>query len=214
MDIRTTKMITDALRHLGDVFDSDWLAYAALTGKIELPLCSALAWHIRKTAMLPKLKIVREWSPPGSKEWSPSGKKIQFDLAVLQDDAPCALIEAKQWNDFDIARWLKGSGPKNPREGTAKDIERLRAAPFDCAKYILSFCVHCDPPPLEEHGQEIKYLRERRALRKTNKAEINAGYERLQETWGSLTMEAKDEIPAGHALGVDVVVYYRLLTVL
>ena len=76
--------------------------------------------------------------------------KRQIDLAVLRDGKPCALVEAKQWRDFDIAPWSKGRKPNNPREETMKDINKLRELNLRGSWYILSFCVQVDGiPPCE-----------------------------------------------------------------
>ena len=198
-------MIADALGRAGDAFEPDYLAYAALAGKIEAELCTSLAWCIRRLSATSNIKVVKEWRPPND------NRKI--DLAVLLDGDPYALIEAKQWRSFNFASWSGGKGQKNPLKMTSKDIEKLRALEVECNCFILSFCVHCDPVPCTTYDKEIKYLGETIGFGPIKKRQIFEGLEHLRYEWGGLPVEAWGEICAGQAFGVNVVVYYWLLKV-
>ena len=198
-------LIADALGRVGDAFEPDFLAYAALAGKIEMELCTALAWRLRRVCDASEIKVVREWRPPNDKR--------NIDLAVLRDSVPCALIEAKQWRSFNFASWSGGKGQRNPLNHTAKDIDKLRGLSVDCDCFILSFCVHCDPIPSKAYDKEIKYLGETVGFGPIKESQIHDGFERLRHEWGSLPVKARGEIPAGQAFGVNVFVYYWLLKV-
>ncbi len=198
-------MIADALCRMGDAFESDFLGYAALAGKIETELCTSLAWCVRRLSNTSKIKVVCEWRPPND--------SCRIDLAVLLGSEPCALIEAKQWRSFNFASWSGGRGQKNPLKKTGEDIEKLRALEIGCDCFILSFCVHCDPIPCTNYDQEIKYLRETIRSGTLKKRQIFDGFERLRYEWGGLPVEACGEICAGQAFGVNVFVYYWLLKV-
>ena len=157
------KLLADALCQMGDAFEPDFLAYAALAGKIETELCASLAWRVRQASDVSEIKVVKEL-------WQ-DGKKI--DLAVLRGDNPCVLIEAKQWRGFNFASWSDGKGQINPVKKTREDIEKLRKQAVDCERraerephcFILSLCVHCDPVPDAKYDKEVKYLRENHQFR-------------------------------------------------
>ena len=199
------KIIADALCRVGDAFEADFLAYAALAGKIEAELCTSLAWCARRASETSRIRVVREWQPPDDRR--------QIDLAVLLDSKPCALIEAKQWRSFNFASWSGGKEHKNPVKKTMEDIEKLRSLEVECDCFILSLCVHCDPLPQSSYGQEIKYLPETIRAGPLEKHQIFDGFERLRDEWGGLPVKAYGEVRAGQAFGVKVSVYYWLLSV-
>ena len=199
------KMIAEALRRVGGAFEPDFLAYAALAGKVESELCASLAWCVRRVSDASKIKVVKEWSPPNDKR--------KIDLAVLVDSNPCALIEAKQWRAFNFASWSDGKGQMNPLKKTEDDIEKLRSLKVKCDRFILAFCVHCDPVPCPKYDREIKYLVETIKFGPIKNSQIYEGFERLRRKWGDLPVEAWGEVSAGQAFKVDVFLYYWLLKV-
>ena len=90
MDSELARRTTNDLCAAMESFESDELAYLALTGKIEIPLRDRLAW-----------KVYGNWpSPPyyTSREWN------KTDFAIIEDGQPILLLEAKALYSFDAIR--------------------------------------------------------------------------------------------------------------
>lgn len=194
-DVKTA--VTASLEALGDEFRPNRLAYLSLTAKNESLLCGALSRRLHETyAAQRNIQVRREWA----------NERRRFDLAVLRDNKPVALIEAKTALSANLPR----SGlPHTDR--VRKDIERLRSVEFEGERWVLAFFTHPRQVPRAEYRDAIKYfgLIERQGA--VGSAEIDAGFARFREAVGSPPVLARGEVPAGRAFDVDVSVLYWLL---
>ena len=96
--------LTASLRHLGDEFRANELAYLSLTSKNEREMCNALAWLLHEWFRDDTdFQVAREWR--------------RHDIAVLHRHEPAALIEAKAAMSFNLVE-----GKLYPSKEVVRDI--------------------------------------------------------------------------------------------
>ena len=193
-----TSRLTEALRHLGDEFKPNRLAYWSLMTKNEREMCNALAWSLNEQfADDADTQVIREWK--------------RHDIAVLRRHNPVALIEAKAAMAFDL---VKTSSRIYPSKSVMIDVEKLRKVEPKCEKcYVLPFFTYLHQIPRHEYDGAMPYISDIRKHGVIDKAELDGGFERFRKAVGGLTVVAKGEIPAGNAFDADVSVFYWLLAV-
>jgi len=84
-------LIADELTKTGKFFQSNELAYLALTGKIELPIRDKLAFNLHKNLSGEGYIVSREWIR----------KRKRCDLAITKDGTAIALLELKAMYTFN-----------------------------------------------------------------------------------------------------------------
>ena len=193
-----TSKLTQALRHLGDEFKPDRLAYWSLMTKNEREMCNALAWSLNEQfADDADTQVIREWK--------------RHDIAVLRRHNPVALIEAKAAMAFDL---IETSSRIYPSKPVMSDVEKLRKAEPKCEKcYVLPFFTYLYQIPRHEYDGAMPYISGIRKHGVIDKADLDGGFERFHKAVGGSPVVAKGEIPAGNAFDVDVSVFYWLLAV-
>ena len=193
----------------------DKMAYPSLTSMNERPLCDAVAWELHGI-VAPGTGVAREWR--------------RFDIAVLENGTPVALIEAKAGY---AAEMIDAKRPNTDRLGKVSgDIEKLRdkaPAASECARFVLVFLTYNDRSPVAPRGVLRDYGSGRqrlirgagRRLRLSNlecgehygEDEIHEGFSCYLAEWGDLPVAACGKVAAGKAFGTRVDVYYWLLEV-
>ena len=111
----------------------DRMAWLSLTSKNERPLCDAVAWELHGVVD-PGIGVAREWGP----------RTRRFDIAVLEDGAPVALVEAKA---AYAAEMVDAKRPNTYLLGQVRDdIRKLHdeATGAGCAGFVLVFLTHND----------------------------------------------------------------------
>lgn len=190
--------LAKALRHLGDEFRPNRLAYWSLMTKNEREMCHALAWRLNEQlAGDADMQVVREWR--------------RRDIAVLRRHNPVALIEAKAAMAFDL---VAANHRTRLSKAVLKDIDKLRKDESGCEEcYVLPFFTHVHQIPRHEFDPAMPYISDIRKHGVIGKAELDDGFERFRKKVGDLTVAATGETPAGRAFDVDVSVFYWLLAV-
>lgn len=74
-------LLLDVLNRLSDGFEPDELAYLALTSKPEFVIRDATAFQLYRQLTPKGLLVAREWR--------------HSDIAILENDAPAAIVELK-----------------------------------------------------------------------------------------------------------------------
>ncbi|MDE0002841.1 MAG: hypothetical protein OXQ29_09115 [Rhodospirillaceae bacterium] len=190
--------LAQALRHLGDEFKPNRLAYWSLMTKNEREMSNALAWSLNEQfAGDDDIQVIREWK--------------RHDIAVLRRHNPVALVEAKAAMAFNL---VEESSRVYPSKEVLRDIEKLRGAEPKCEEcYVLPFFTHVRQIPRHEYDGAMPYISGIRKHRIIEEAELEGGFERFRKAVGELTVVANGAIPAGKAFDVDVSVFYWLLAV-
>ncbi len=133
--------LATSLRHLGDEFKADELAYLSLTSKNERQMCDALAWRLhewfRDDA---ETDVVREW--------------YRHDIAVLHRHTRVALIEAKAAMTFNLVE-----RKLYPSNEVLDDVAKLRDLEFRCERFVLPFFTDYRQIPQRKYEDDkvIKY---------------------------------------------------------
>lgn len=181
---------------LGNEFPPNALAYLSLTGKNERVLCGALARRLHDAfANHPKLLVVPEL--PGR---HCNVKRRRFDLAVLSEKKPVALIEAKAYfaNDMCLVN-------PNLISAVNNDQAKLHHAELDGDRYVLTFFTHVHQIPDDErYDPALPYIYWLRKVRDMEIPDVEEGFERFHKAIGELPVLAQCEIHAGNAFDVDV----------
>lgn len=205
-------ILKECIKDLGDEFQPDALAYLSLTSKNERLLCGALAQrlHRKYNCENSDFLIRREWS-------CSDVPRRPVDVAVLRDGgAPHVLIEAKAAMAGDPL--VKGSRiyPSQGVAGDVKKLEKIRRK--DCHRYVLAFFTHWDRCPDQKHSAAMPYFggMERHPGGMTDE-ERNDALQRfrtsvLDRTDCNLCAVDQGEFPAGRAFGVNVSVFYQLMS--
>ena len=192
-----------SLLGLESEFTANWLAYQSLTAKNETLLCGALAGCLHRTFEgLDDTQVRREW-------WNYASNGY-FDIAVLRDGDPVALVEAKAAMSFDL---VKAGTQVFPTKDMLKDIAKLRGVEFDGERYVVLFVTHPYQVPRRKWDPALPYIDGIRRHGAIDMGKIEQGFARLRESTGSLPVLARGRIAAGNAFGVDVVVLYWLLAI-
>ena len=185
--------ITEELAHLHSEFAPNRLAYLLLTSKSERLLCGALASRLNaRLSDFPSKLICREWK--------------RFDVAVLHNGEPDALIEAKAAYTFDLMDKNERLYPSKP---VRDDIDKLRKFEFNGDRYILVFFTHADQIPERRYDAAIKYVDPMRSSG-NDLDEFAERFRQFHERIGRIPILVQGEIEAGSAFDVDVRVLYYL----
>lgn len=204
-------ILKECIKDLGDEFKPDALAYLSLTSKNERLLCGALAQRLH-----------RQYDCEGSdflvrREWTcPDMPRRPVDIAVLRGgDEPHVLIEAKAAMAFDP---LVNGSRIYPSADVAKDVEKLRKLKKARGRYVLAFFTRWDKCPDPRHSAAMPYFggMKRRPDGMTD-GERDAALQRfrasvLDRTDCGLRAVEHGEFPAGCAFGVNVSVFYQLMS--
>ena len=205
--LRPQSQITNGLRALGQQFRRDELAYLALTQKPEHVLRDRLAFEIHRTLPEgdPSLCVCREWK--------------RVDMAILKDNVPLALLEAKAFYTFDLRSKNVAAKYLGPNGYIMKDICKARAT---AARYVGSGTVA--PPetyalvfatntlerpniqfrqPIKYFNQVVKYSRDRISFEEAGR--IVCGH------LGCCSLVESCRFEAGVAFGVKVELFGWLL---
>ena len=198
-----TDALEESLRHLGDEFKPNRLAYLSLTSKNERLLCGALAYRLHeKFADDPNVTIRREWS-------SKVVPRRPVDIAVLREGEPTMLIEAKAAMALDPL--VKGVRVYPSRDVLA-DAEKLKNFKEVNQRYTLTFFTIYDGLPDEEHHAAITYI-DGIKKRPDAKDRFQESVRRFRKKVGYSRPAACGDVPAGRAFGVNVSVWYELMAV-
>ena len=198
-----TTTLATSLRHLGREFKPNRLAYLSLTASNEALLCGALASLLHEAYADQGHTQVR-------REWSRSSSDAFFDVAVLTDGVPVALIEAKAAMSFDLVK-----GGDFPQSAVLKDLDRLKGVDFEGERYALLFVTHPHQIPRDEYdiAMPTSYTEDMRRHGAIEPARVDDSMRRFHDAVGSPPMVATGRISAGTAFEVDVSIIYLLLSV-
>lgn len=192
------RRISEELANLGSLFNSNELAYLALTQKVEHAVRDKLAFALH-----------RKWSNGDSllvcREWSQKGRRV--DLAVVKDSSPLVLMEVKAQYTFDI---LKRGKPHDYPELLRRDLKKLASLrTADTQVFTLLLATHTDGAPDKRYRKVVKYF-----------SGVAGGAHRgicLEQARDQILTRlpdhpqaATDEIKAGKAFGTQVSVAYWL----
>lgn len=205
-------ILKESLKDLGDEFQPDTLAYLSLTSKNERLLCGALAQRLHRKYGCENSSdflIRREWTCPNT-------PRSPVDIAVLRGaEKPYVLIEAKAAMAFDP---LVNGSRIYPSVDVAKDVAKLEKVEKACHRYVLAFFTCWEKCPDRKHSAAMPYFggmeRYPRGMtpEKQDKA-LQRFRERVIElTKCNLCAVDKGEFPAGCAFGVNVSVFYQLMS--
>lgn len=204
-------ILKECLKDLGDEFKPDTLAYLSLTSKNERLLCGALAQRLHRQYNCDDSDFLvrREWTCPDM-------PRRPVDIAVLRGgDEPHVLIEAKAAMAFDP---LVNGSRIYPSAGVAKDVEKLRKFKRARWRYVLAFFTRWHKCPDPKHAAAMPYSggMKRHPNGMTDQERSDA-LERFRASVVDrsdcdLCAEKQGEFPAGCAFGVNVSVFYQLMS--
>jgi hypothetical protein len=153
-----SEKIAEALAQLQ--FESDELAYLALTSKPELQVRDRLAWRLHQE-LSPRLLVVGEWR--------------RCDLAILDGEAPIACLEFKAAHTGDVD-WgtAEGVGARASfalqHGGTTyfeallrADVRKARALAPKADVYVIVVLMHVFDPVPRDLASVMKYAGQLRA---------------------------------------------------
>ncbi|MYE24934.1 MAG: hypothetical protein F4Y01_13495 [Gammaproteobacteria bacterium] len=198
-----TTTLATSLRQLGREFKPNRLAYLSLTANNEALLCGALASLLHEAYADQGHTQVR-------REWRPSSSDAFFDVAVLTDGVPVALIEAKAAMSFDLVQ-----GADFPKNAVLDDLDRLKEVDFEGERYALLFVTH--PHEIPQHEYDVamptSYTEDMRRHGAIEPARVDNAIRRFHGALGNPPLVATGRISAGTAFDVDVSIIYLLLSV-
>ena len=204
-------ILKECLKDLGDEFKPDTLAYLSLTSKNERQLCGALAQRLHRQYDCENsdFLIRREWT-------SSKIPRRPVDIAVLRGGGePHVLIEAKAAMAFDP---LVNGSRIYPSADVAKDVEKLRKFKKARWRCVLAFFTSWDKCPDPKHSAAMPYFRGmKRHPDGMTDEDRNDALQRFSasvrdRTDSELCAAAQGEFPAGCAFGVNVSVFYQLMS--
>ncbi len=186
--------IIAAIEGLSSKFDTDELAYLALTSKIENPIRDKIA-YIFHSELYKKALICREWK---------TSKNKRVDLAILDtQNRPKCLIEFKAHSA--IGR------EKNYKDWLTKELNKIaNAATENTELYYIFLCnlPHKTIPP--EYSKAVKYFEKingHLSMKPLNNIEDD-----LKKNWTHYT-EGKEKNPTiirikgGEYYGIEVTIH-------
>jgi hypothetical protein len=135
-------LIINSLKNLEKEFQTNELAYLALTTKIELPLRDRWAFSLYRI-LKENFSVSREWK--------------RTDLAILQGQSPQVLIELKAMYSFDAALDTEGiRGFADAMSADEKKANLLARAETEIFTVLLS--THPKGPFALEMAGIVKYI--------------------------------------------------------
>lgn len=195
-----TQSLIESLDEIESAFQADELAYLALTQKVEHAIRDKFAFKLHKkmSTESPELLVCREW--------------LRSDLAILRNDKPALILEAKAVYSFDIVK--KGAQHSFP-EMVSADLEKAAAwAPFappdaPLETFALVIATHPHTAPGAQYHQAVKYYGgvSRYAIETNN-------YETVCAVMNQKMAHVKQlhccQVAAGNAFGVQVSIFLWL----
>ena len=184
-------LLLNILSQLSADFEIDELAYLALTSKPEFVIRDAIAFQLYRQLKSQGLLVAREWR--------------RSDIAVLENDAPAAIIELKSMYTFDASK-------AGYQRAVVADVEKARrVANQETQVFALLLVTHPSGGVDTKFSNVVKYID---AL---NKAYTVSTSDALRENaanvlpnWCSEGVATAGFINGGFAFGVQVYVDYFL----
>lgn len=189
-----------ALGEVESAFQPDELAYLALTQKVEHAVRDKLAFklHQRLSKVSPEMLVCREW--------------FRADLAVVRDDKPMLILEAKAVYTFDIVK----TGAQHPFPAlVAADLEKAAAwsssaspdAPLETFALVIATHPHSAPGALyrravKYYGGVVKYA--------VDSNTYESACQVMSQKMTHVEQIHTCRLAAGRAFGVDVSVFLWL----
>jgi hypothetical protein len=198
--IPITPSVLSSLQQINTAFRPDELAYLALTQKVEHAIRDKLAFALHQSLQQrdQTLLVCREW--------------IRRDLAVIQNDRPLLILEAKAIYSFDVVK--PGAAHPFP-ELVAEDFDKaaqwVPSAPKDHPLETLSLVIATHPHtvPNDAYRQAVKYY--------GGVAKYAVGTNNFQSTSSIMNTKMSGfelldslEVAAGRAFGIDISVFLWL----
>ena len=193
-------LLIASLEDIGSAFQPDELAYLALTQKVEHAVRDKLAFklHQRLSSASPEALVCREW--------------LRADLAVLRDDKPVLILEAKAVYTFDIVK----QGAQHPFPAlVAADLEKAAAwasaapdgSPLET--FALVIATHLHTAPGAKYRQAVKYFGgvTKYAIESNT---YDAACEVMNQKMAHVEQVHSCRVSAGKAFGIDVSVFLWL----
>ena len=184
-------LLLDTLNQLSAKFEPDELAYLALTSKPEFVIRDAIAFQLYRQLNPQGLLVAREWR--------------RSDIAILENDAPVAIVELKSMYTFDTSK-------ASYQQAVVADIEKARGvANQETQVFALLLVTHPSGVVDMKFSNVVKYID---AL---NKAYTISTSDALRENaadvlpnWCSEGVATTGSINGGFAFGVQVYVDFFL----
>ena len=201
--VHIQNQIKNGLQALRQQFRKDELAYLALTQKPEHVLRDRLAFELHRTLQKSdsSLCVCREWK--------------RVDLAILKDDVPLALLEAKAFYTFDLRSEKVVEKYLGPNGYVMNDIRKTRATAAKHTDsghdarpetYALVFVTNTLEAPDDEFQQPIKYFNQV-ADYSQNLISFAKAKRIVRDRLNKLKLVGSCEIKAGKAFGVNVEIF-------
>lgn len=184
-------LLLNILNALATNFEPDELAYLALTSKPEFVIRDAIAFQLYRQLNPKGLLIAREWR--------------HSDIAILENDAPAAIVELKSMYTFDATK-------AGYQRAVVADIQKARGVANEQTQvFALLLVTHPSRVVDMKFSNVVKYID---AL---NKAYTISTSDVLRENaasilpnWCSEGVATTGSINSGSAFGVQVYVDFFL----
>ena len=202
-NIDWVQRVEDALKHLGEEFKTNELAYLALTSKVEKQVIDRLAFRLHRECGNDHIAIPREFTVP---------KKIQrVDLAIVENKMPRLFLEAKAMQSFNVNLPEEGRGyPAAIR----KDKAKLKAYKPpknhpNLDKVVLHLTTHTSSKPAKKWDGVVKYASRIRNYRPQSIDELK---NKLDQQLPKKTFPVctSGDIRGGCAFSMSVTIHFRL----
>ena len=187
------KLFCSAMKHLHTDFDSNELAYLALTGKIELTIRDRIAYSLhRQMRDEENIQIAREWK--------------RFDLAIIEESRPVMLVEAKAMYSFDMfANKAKNKYPTKVQKDVKKMMDYSEGKHVSPEIMTLLLATHPYSVPSKELGGIVKYRRE---IERFTPHSVMALTDAVNKYFGDQSIYEGGEIVGGTAFDTKVSIFY------
>ncbi|RUO22604.1 hypothetical protein CWE08_05370 [Aliidiomarina iranensis] len=191
-------LIIGSLESLEQEFQSDELAYLALTTKIELPFRDRWAFSLYRT-LKETYAVSREWK--------------RTDMAILNGQSPEVLIELKAMYSFDaVLDKFKISRFADAMTSDAKKARLLAEAETEIYTVLLS--THPEGPFPPEMAHIVKYVSGiNKAVNRCGSGQKvqHAAHEAINKTLRDRNVVATGSLDGGRAFLNGVVIDYWLV---
>ena len=195
--------VGDALNRLDKDFEENELAYLALTSKAEKQVIDRLAFRLHQDYANDRFAIAREFTIP---------RKIRrVDLAIVEDNLPRLLLEAKAMQSFNVNLC---AGSRKYLARIRKDKAKLRAykpprGHPDLDKAVLHLTTHTSSAPAANWDRIVKYAARIRNYRLKNIDELKGKLDQ-QLPKREFPVRASGDIRGGCAFNMNVTIHFRL----
>lgn len=186
--------LISAIDFLEGAFLPGELSYLLVTSKSELLLRDRMAFHLYNLYKEKGLsfKVAREWK--------------RFDLGILSDELPVALVEAKLFYYFDLLKDnINGIG--YVKRAIAKDADKLKSEKNRgiTSTYNLLFCTKLSGIPNLNYKDTIKYFNTYQRYTK-NYFDFKSSNSKIKYFFPKPNYDLRysKEIICGNAYGLDV----------